>query len=72
MGTIRSITLKNATIHGINSAMDCKNINTGFKKLRVWQDAVDLYVLACIIFGNFSFEFKKVAAELKEVFYGKT
>jgi len=27
--------------------MDRKNINRGFKKLRVWQDAVSLYVLAC-------------------------
>jgi hypothetical protein len=37
MGTIHSITLKNTTIHGINNAMDRKNINRGFKKLRVWQ-----------------------------------
>ena len=35
--------------------MDRKNINRGFKKLRVWQDAVSLYVLACKIFGNFPF-----------------
>ena len=39
-----------------------KNINRGFKKLRVWQDAVSLYVLACNIFTNFPFELKKVAA----------
>ena len=62
MGTADSITLKNTTIHGINNAMDRKNINRGFKKLRVWQDAVSLYVMACKIFGNFPFEFKKVAA----------
>ena len=62
MGTIHSITLKNTTIHGINNAMDHKNINRCFKKLRVWQDAVALYVLACKIFANFPFEFKKVAA----------
>jgi hypothetical protein len=42
--------------------MDRKNINRGFKKLRVWQDAVSLYVLACEIFANFPFELKKVAA----------
>ena len=42
--------------------MDRKNINRGFKKLRVWQDAVSLYILACKIFANFPFEFKKVAA----------
>ena len=62
MGTIHSIKLKNTTIHGINNAMDRKNINRGFKKLRVWQDAVALYVLACKIFANFPCEFKKVAA----------
>jgi len=38
-----------------------KNINRGFKKLRVWQDAVSLYVLACKVFANFPFELKKVA-----------
>jgi len=42
--------------------MDRKNINRGFKKLRVWQDAVSLYVLACKILANFPFEFKKLAA----------
>ena len=41
--------------------MDRKNINRGFKKLRVWQDAASLYVLACKIFANFPFELKKVA-----------
>jgi len=42
--------------------MERKNINRGFKKLRVWQDAVSVYVLACKIFANFPFELKKVAA----------
>ena len=42
--------------------MDRKNINRGFKKLRVWQDAVSLYILACKILSNFPFELKKVAA----------
>jgi four helix bundle protein len=42
--------------------MDRKNINRGFKKLRVWQDSVGLYVLACKIFSNFPFEMKKVAS----------
>jgi len=39
-----------------------KNINRGFKRLRVWQDAVSLYILACKIFLNFPFELKKVAS----------
>ena len=42
--------------------MDRKNINRGFKKLRVWQDAVSLYVLACKILTNFPFELKKSSA----------
>ncbi|MBN2521542.1 MAG: hypothetical protein JXB17_13605 [Bacteroidales bacterium] len=27
--------------------MERKNINRGFKQLRVWQDAIDLYILTC-------------------------
>ncbi len=42
--------------------MDRKNINRGFKKLRVWQDAISLYVLAYKILSKFPFELKKVAA----------
>ena len=42
--------------------MDRKNINRGFKKLRVWQDAISLDVLAYKIFSKFPFEIKKVAA----------
>jgi len=42
--------------------MDRKNINRGFKKLRVWQDAIALYVLAYKIFSKFPFELNKVAA----------
>ena len=42
--------------------MDRKNINRGFKKLRVWQDAVSLYVLAYKMFSHFPFELKKASA----------
>ena len=42
--------------------MDRKNINRGFKKLRIWQDSVSLYIVACEIFSTFPFELKKVAA----------
>ena len=41
--------------------MERRNRNRGFKKLRVWNDAVDLYVLACRVLCNFPFELKKVA-----------
>ena len=39
-----------------------KNINRGFKKLRVWEDAVSLYILAAKIFIAFPIELKKVAS----------
>ena len=42
--------------------MDRKNINRGFKKLRVWQNAVSLYVLAYKMLSHFPFELKKVAS----------
>jgi four helix bundle protein len=57
-----STSLKNTTIYEIKKIMERKNINRGFKELRVWQDAVSLYVLACKVFSDFPFELKKVAA----------
>ena len=46
----------------MGSKTDRRNINRGFKKLRVWQDAISLYTLACKIFTRFPFELKKVAS----------
>lgn len=42
--------------------MERKNINRGFKRLRVWQDAVTLYITACKFFASFPFELKKTAS----------
>jgi len=42
--------------------MERKNINRGFKQLRVWNDAIELYILTCKIFLKFPFELKKTAA----------
>ena len=42
--------------------MMLKNINRGFKQLRVWQNAISLYSLACRVFSKFPFELKKVAS----------
>jgi four helix bundle protein len=39
-----------------------KNINRGFKKLDVWQDAISLYVVSSGIFTSFPFELRKVAS----------
>jgi len=42
--------------------MERKNINRGFKQLRVWNDAIDLYVLTCNLLTKFPFELKKTVA----------
>jgi four helix bundle protein len=39
-----------------------KNINRGYQKLIVWQDAADLYVSTCKIFRKFQFELRRVAS----------
>jgi len=39
-----------------------RNVNRGFKKLRVWNDAIDLYVLAYETFSKLPFDLKKVAS----------
>ncbi len=42
--------------------MERKNINRGFKQLRVWNDSIELYILTCELLSNFPFELKKTAA----------
>jgi four helix bundle protein len=39
-----------------------RNINRGYRKLIVWQDAAELYVLTCKIFKKFQFELRRVAS----------
>ena len=39
--------------------MERKNINRGFTQLRVWNDAIELYVLSCKLLTNFPYELKK-------------
>jgi four helix bundle protein len=46
--------------------MERKNINRGFKKLRVWQDSISLYILSYKIFTDFPFELKKVASNASD------
>jgi four helix bundle protein len=41
--------------------MERRNINRGFKKLYVWQDAISLYTLSCQLFLKFPYGLKKVA-----------
>ena len=42
--------------------MERKNINRGYKQLRVWNYAVDLYILTCKILKNIPFEIKKTVS----------
>ncbi len=39
-----------------------KNVNRGFKKLRVWQNAVDLFILSNDLISEAPFELKKVVS----------
>jgi len=40
-----------------------KNINRGYMKLTVWQDAKAYYVITCRAFRAFPYELKRVAAQ---------
>ena len=42
--------------------MERKNINRGYKQLRVWNNAIELYILTCKILSGFPFELKKTIA----------
>lgn len=48
-----------------NGLMDSsyKNKNRGYQQLRVWEDAVALYVTTCRVLRSFPFELKKVASQ---------
>lgn len=40
-----------------------KNKNRGYQQLRVWQDAIDFYVVNCRVFRGFPYELKRVASQ---------
>lgn len=40
---------------------DNRNINRGFKKLRVWNNAVTVYIVTSDVFLGQPFELKKIA-----------
>lgn len=40
-----------------------KSKNRGYKKLRVWNDAIEYYVLTCKMFRKFPYELKRVASQ---------
>jgi four helix bundle protein len=43
--------------------MERKNKNRGYQRLRVWQDAITLYVETCRLFKPPAFEMKRVAGQ---------
>jgi four helix bundle protein len=40
-----------------------KNLNRGYMKLRVWQNAKELYILTSNILRHFPYELKRVASQ---------
>ena len=40
-----------------------KNRNRGYQKLRVWNDAIEYFVLTCAVFRPFPYELKRVASQ---------
>ena len=40
-----------------------KNKNRGYQKLRVWNDAIEYYILTCNVFRDFPYELKRVASQ---------
>ena len=40
-----------------------RNKNRGYKKLRVWQDAIEFYKQTYYVFRHYPFELKKVASQ---------
>jgi len=42
--------------------MERKNINRGFKQLRVWNNSVELYILTCKLLSKCPYELKKIVS----------
>jgi len=45
--------------------MNCgyKNKNRGYQQLRVWQDAIEFYVLSCRVMRAFPYDLRRVASQ---------
>ncbi|MDD4362856.1 MAG: four helix bundle protein, partial [Atribacterota bacterium] len=41
--------------------MERRNVTRGFKKLRVWNNAVNLYILTCQVLAELPFELNSTA-----------
>ena len=40
-----------------------RNKNRGYQQLRVWQEAIDYYVLNCRVFRKFTYELRRVGTQ---------
>jgi four helix bundle protein len=40
-----------------------KNLNRGYQKLRVWNDAIEYYSMTYDVFSPFSYELKRIASQ---------
>jgi len=40
-----------------------RNKNRGYQKLRVWEDAIDYYVITCRVFRKFPYDLKRVTSQ---------
>jgi four helix bundle protein len=40
-----------------------RNKNRGYQKLRVWEDAIEHYVITCRVFRKFPYDLKRVASQ---------
>jgi four helix bundle protein len=43
-----------------------KNINRGYKKLELWSEAINLYVLSSKIFSKFSYDLKRSSSNASD------
>jgi four helix bundle protein len=43
--------------------MNYRNKNRGHELLRVWQEAIEYYVVNCRLFKAFQFEFRRVGSQ---------
>ncbi len=43
--------------------MSYRNKNRGYQQLRVWHDAINLYVMTCRVFKTFQFELRRVGSQ---------
>ena len=48
--------------YGMSNTMERRNINRGYKKLEVWNDAIELYVMAVKYFTKLPYIHQKSAA----------